>query len=466
MADRLLQLYDYFVPGYRDGTAKTSEGIPLLTPELLEKIRKERSTDPQGTLERARRAIHGDLTSEDVDRLIRHLDQAFKDPEGAIRDALAKGMALPSRFKFAGFEDSDAYKFEPDSKKFSDDDWTGFGLNCGTAILKRWFTGNTAFRWHTSYGSRFRYDLPGNASIALFSDFGTGLAHSRYIAKFITAGKPDLAIHLGDVYYAGRPAEVASFYDKPLASLVATCELWSIPGNHDYYSGGAPFFQGLDARRNGAGGCRHRQEGSYFCLDSPSFRIIGIDGEYHSGTRYDNDDLKRWLAQSIAEAKAAGRTVILMSSDEPYSYDSKSAETLLHDVTADLPPDAIDLWFWGNTHYCAIFKPSDRLRSKFYGSCIGHGGYQYKTLDHESDAGEVAQILWAEREPRFPRWTGVRPDMGNNGFCVMRLDDGKRSLTLDYIDWTNAPRATVEFVTVEGRLVVTEPQQHPRPECR
>lgn len=466
MDDGLVQLYEHFVPGYREGVAR-SDGIPLLTPELLGKIRNERTADPQGALERARRAINGGLTADDLDRLIRHLEGVFQDPAAAIRDATPKGMPVPRQFTFAGWETGDLYKFEPDSDRFSDADWTGFGLNCGSAILKRFFTGYTAFRWHTDYPSRFRYDLTRNARVALFSDFGTGLAHSRYIAKFIAARGPDFAIHLGDVYYSGRQAEVSRFYDQPLAPLVAMHELWSIPGNHDYYSDGGPFFASLDARRDGVlGGRKHRQEGSYFCLDTPAFRILGIDGEYHSGTRYEDRDLKLWLARAIAEARSAGRTVILMSSDEPYSYDSERENDLLHDVTGNLPPDAIDLWFWGNTHYCAMFEPTDRVRPKFYGSCIGHGGFQYKTLDHQSSERDVAQILWAEREPRFPRWTAVRPDMGNNGFCMMTLDDDHRAVTLDYVDWTNAPRATISFATANGRLAVVGVKEHPRPECR
>jgi predicted MPP superfamily phosphohydrolase len=461
----LQELYEQFVPGYREGTARASEGIPLLTPELLEKLRAERAADPQGALERARRAVHGGLTDDDLDRLIRHLDNAFKSPESAIRDAMTRATQVPTRFTFAGFETDDAYKPEPDSNRFSDADWTGFGLNCGAAILKRWVTGNTAFRWHADYESQFRYDIMTNANIALFSDFGTGLAHSWYIAKFIKARTPDLAIHLGDVYYSGRPAEVAAFYERPLSSLVAATELWSIPGNHDYFSGGKPFFESLDARRRGRPGRTHRQDGSYFCLDSPAFRILGIDGEYHSGTRYTNDDLQRWLGERTAEAKNAGRAVILLSSDQPYSYDSTSEEPLLHDVTANLPPDAIDLWFWGNTHYCAMFQPSDRLRTKFYGSCIGHGGYQYARLRHASSPDDLAPILWAEREPRFPWWTGVRPDLGNNGFCMMRLDDTNRMVTLDYVDWTNAPRATIELVTVGNMLAARSAQEHARPDC-
>jgi len=463
----LADLYAHFVPGYREGFARDQGSVPLLVPEDVRRMREQLRTEPEETLRRARRAVSGELTFEQLRRLLDHFDWMFQNPDAAILDAGAKGPSLPASFTFPDVESGERYTANPDSKQFSDADWSGFGINCGSAILKRAFAGNQPFRWHTDHDSKFEYDLTRNANVALFADFATGLAHSSYIAKFIRAAKPDATIHLGDVYYSGRTAEVAAFYDAPLSPLVIERELWSIPGNHDYYSGGAPFFTSLDRRHAGyLGGRKHRQEGTYFCLDSPGFRIIAIDGEYHSGTRYDQQpDLQRWLAEKVAEAKSAGRTVILLSSDEPYSYDSEQATDLLDDVTASLAPESIDLWFWGNTHYCALFKPSDRLRSKFYGSCIGHGGFQYKRLQPPSPS-LVAEILWGETEPRYPWWTGVRQDMGNNGFCMMKLDDDRRTVTLDYIDWTNALRATATFATVDGRLALSSMVAKPRPECR
>jgi hypothetical protein len=468
VSNELAKLYDHFVPGYREGAARDEGGASLLTPELLRKIREERSTDPEGTLERARRAFGGVESLEDVDRVIDHLEWVFEHPDAAIEgDAVAKGPSLPSTFRFDGLETGSSFQHNPDSKKFSDSDWTGFGINCGTQLLKRKFTSKAPFRWHRDFPSKFEYSLVPNAKVALFADFATGLAHSFYVAKFIAAAKPDATIHLGDIYYSGKTPEVAAHYDMPLFPLVSQRELWTLPGNHDYFSGGAPYFKNLDDRRRGIfGGHEHRQEGSYFCLDSPAFRLIGIDGEYHSGTRYNEEPLQRWLAEKIAEAKSAGRTVILLSSDEPYSHSSERGETLLQDITANLPPNAIDLWFWGNTHYCALFKPSDKLRPKFHGSCIGHGGYQYKRLVSKPSPSDIAPILWAETEPRFPSWTSVRQDMGNNGFCIMQLDDNARSVTLVYTDWTNAARATISFATVERRLQVQSVTAHPRPACK
>jgi predicted phosphodiesterase len=453
MADGLARLYDHFVPGYREGFARGA--APLLDPALLREVNVEYATDPDGVLARARRAVDATLTPDTLRQLIDHLGWVFDHPDEAIADAVARGPALPADFTFPGIEPGPTYQPDPGNKRFSDRDWTGFGLNCGSALLKRSFVGMAPFRWHGDYASAFCYDLPRNANLAMFADFGTGLAHSWYIAKFIAAARPDAAIHLGDVYYSGRLAEASAFYDAPLSPLVVAHELWSIPGNHDYYAGGEPFFRGLDARRDGL---RHRQEGSYFCLDSPAFRVIAIDGEYHSGTRYDQEEeLQRWLAERVAEARSAAKTVILLSSDEPYTYDAEREEPLLHDVTDSLAPDAIDLWLWGNTHYCAFFKPSDRLRAKFHGTCIGHGGYQYARLRSTPSASDVASYLWAETEPRFPAWTGVGQELGNNGH---------RTVTLTYRDWTNAPRATITLSPSNGHLAVSSFTAHPRSLCR
>ncbi len=464
MAADLSRLYETFVPGYREGFPMSS-GLPLLTPELLDELRVEIRSDPVGALERAHRAIDSAITYEDLLRFVDHLGEVFANPDLAIASKQAKGSApVPDSFGFAGMETDSFYQPDVNDAEFEDGDWTGYGINVGTALLKRFFTGQAPFRWHDAYASRFHYKLRDNASVALFSDFGTGKPHSYYISKFITQAQPDAAIHLGDVYYAGRPAEVQRYYDAPLARLVASHELWSIPGNHDYYASGQPFFDGLDGRR--AAGVLHRQEGSYFVLDSSSFRIIGIDGEYHSGTRYKEPKLRTWLAEEVAAAKKGGKQVILLSSDEPYGHGASAPEALLDDVTSELNPTDIDLWFWGNTHYCAFYRPSDKLRAKFYGSCIGHGGYPYKRLETSHSPNEVATHLWAETEPRFPLWTGARQDMGNNGFAIMKLDDQRQSLILSYYDWTNALRLSVAMSSKNKKLEVSALTPYPRPECR
>ena len=53
----------------------------------------------------------------------------------------------------------------------------------------------------------FSYDLPDDAIVALFSDWGTGEATAQRVMERIGAAHPTHAIHLGDVYYSGTPKE-------------------------------------------------------------------------------------------------------------------------------------------------------------------------------------------------------------------------------------------------------------------
>jgi len=485
---KLTALYNRFVPGgYTAPTAQaplaglgnlgTPVGtppsspsgqpleVPLLTPEVLKEIRAQLASEPDLTLELARRAIDGDMTLGELHQMLDQLDVLFANPELALATLDASGPGkLPAEFTFAGKETGPEFEARPNDHQFEDSDWSGYGLNVASAVLKRvFYSGKFPFRWEHEYSTRFIYGLKPNSKIALFSDFGTGLPHSYHIAKFLAAAQPDVAIHLGDVYYAGKAQEAQVNFDKPLEKLTAQTELFVLPGNHDYYSGGAAFFNGIDARRKTG---RHRQQGSYFILDSAAFRIIGIDGEYHSGSRFSEGGLREWLQHSIIAGRTSGRSIILMSSDEPYSYDSSSPTDLYSDITKNLPPEAIDLWFWGNTHYCALFAPSSQLKNQFYGSCIGHGGYPYGRFTHKASSSDLAPILWAEYEPRFPAWTGVRQDMGNNGFMTLKLDDNTRGATLDYYDWTNALRATVTMHRDNKQLEVKSVDAKLRPLCK
>lgn len=457
----LSQLYTKFVPGYDSalgGAPGGDSGVPLLTPEIVAEIREQLASEPDLTLELARRALDTDMTLPDLHQFLDLMDATFANPQLAI-DAEALGGAasvLPKEFAFDGMTDAAGnirHAMNLDSHKFEGwSDVRGYGVNIASAFLKRVVLRRKAnFRWAENYGSRFHYSLPRpKTKVALFSDFGTGLYHSRYIADFIASSGVSHAFHLGDVYYAGKPDEVSDYFQKPLENLVANAGLWTIAGNHDYYSGGLPFFSSMDERRNAAP-TRHMQEGSYFSLETQRFRVIGLDVEYHSSGRLKETDLKRWFQSAVVDAKQKGQTIILLTSNEPFSINSGHTSSLYNDVSQLVPVSDIDLWFWGNTHYGAFFGPSAKFPG--YSSCIGHGGYPYKRLNARALATDVVPYMWAETETRFPKWTGVRQDMGNNGFVLMDLDDTDRSIRLEYRDWTNDLRMTALMSAASGRLV-------------
>ena len=229
-------------------------------------------------------------------------------------------------------------------------------------------------------------------------------------------------------------------------------------GNHEMLSGGGAFFKYIDEKRVRSGGAagvkRQRQEGSYFALTSPKFQIIGIDTAYHTSIhgagRYANDDLKYWLKARLDEGRALGQINILLSGDEPYSVGSAGTTELFGDVGKLVDAQLIDLWFWGNTHYCALFDRSDR--TPFLGSCIGHGGYPYDRMKESSKAGTLTSVRWLETRARFPDSTGVRQDRGNNGYVMMTLNHQSGIIELDYRDWRREQRHAARLGRVDGKL--------------
>jgi hypothetical protein len=93
---------------------------------------------------------------------------------------------------------------------------------------------------HKDAGS-FRYDLPADAAVVLFADWGTGEPTAQRVMQPVAAAHTTHAIHLGDVYYAGTPQESQKrFLDvvERFGSPRDTCRYFAMAGNHDYYSGG------------------------------------------------------------------------------------------------------------------------------------------------------------------------------------------------------------------------------------
>ncbi|MBK7536200.1 MAG: metallophosphoesterase [Myxococcales bacterium] len=280
------------------------------------------------------------------------------------------------------------------------------------------------------------------APIALLADFGTGLYHSRMIARQLTRRAPAYAVHLGDVYYAGRQREFEQYYTAPLRDVVQKTKLFSLAENHELYSGGKWYLDFLrDPKKRGIS----PQQGSYFCLRFPRHQLIAIDVNWHKRQRFLHPASLQWLRDRLAEA--GDRTTILLSGSGPYGYGSRTAYTLLSDLWDTVKSDRIAAWIWGDDHYCGLFDRDD-LIAPFYGSCIGHGGYP--AARQELGKPSWCKPLWVEDEPRFPRWTRLRQDVMNNGWCQLRLaPDGGFALT--YLDWLGARRCHADFAVTDGR---------------
>lgn len=454
-------------------TPETEAGLPPLTLADIDEMERELQNAPDATVERFRRGFDQTISEAELRALLARARAVLQRPDATL-DALEAERtldatlqaALPGEFDFPGRTpeipiDPANYQFEPKR------DALGWIIHAGPRFIpyRLHDIRKADFRWADDYPSKFVYPILGPISdpgrlveITLFSDFGTGLYHSRYIARHMIGLRPDYAIHLGDVYYAGTASEFQTQFTSVLAPLLATTRLFGLNSNHEMMSGGLYYFDFLDwkhaagAALAGTRAPAQEQEGSYFCLRGPHHQLIAIDTDYHyeqlGNSRLSEARQRDWLAARLEEGRAAGLTNILLSANEPYEAGKNTFTALYTLDLADLiKSNLIDLWFWGNTHYCALFDRSPA--TPFIGSCIGHGGFPYDRMKPEQTAGTPTGVRFLETAARFPDWTNVRLDRGNNGFVRMTLrPDG--GVSLEYVDWMHATRHVAEVGRVAG----------------
>lgn len=420
--------------------------LPALDAEGLRRIEALLESDSEALLERVRGLIDPEM-NEDLFRYgLASARALLAEPErlASITDSAALERAghrgLPSGFWFPGMDP--AIGIDPNDRKFEEIGdlgcWILFGL---AAIL--FPVPVEPFRDPRRVASRFplREPEPHRPTRAVvFGDFGTGLYHSLYIAKQFAGLAPDYAFHCGDVYYAGRESEFENYIRKPLSPIESVTGIFMLNSNHEMLSGGKWYFRYLDDKRARHPGVQ-QQVGSLFSLESSRFQITGIDTAYHENGRFSKDELKEWLRERLEAGRGSGRLNILLSANEPYCYGKNGFTALLKkDLRQIADRGLIDLWFWGNTHYGALFDRSER--TPFIGSCVGHGGFPYKRMKRNKPS--PAPLLFLETRARFPESTGVRQDMGNNGYCLMTLK-AEGTVTLDYFDWMGNLRCSAEI---------------------
>jgi len=428
--------------------------MPPLDADGLDQLEERLNREPRKTLARVRETWDPKMTQKRLRAAIAIARRALAAPEEVVAEfeaeAVSFSSALPPDFTFPGM-DLDEVDIDPGDRKFENDDLVGvlgWIFGAGPFVLSRPSRKNFRFHDQPQFASRFIYKLEEPApdaplEIALFSDFGVGRYYSRYIARQFRARRFPYAIHLGDVYFAGRRSEFAEYFEKLLDPILADTSVFALNSNHEMFSAGVPYFDYI-SRRAGLQPSKQKQEGSYFCLRSERFQIIGIDTAFFGQGRYKEPALVEWLQSVLRDGRQAGRVNILLSADHPYEYGKDELTRLLDKDLKSLAREErlVDLWFWGNTHYCALFdhKPaaSDDIPTlPFVGSCIGHGGYPYDT--QRRGKFEPAPMLFLEDQARFPKATNLRQDKGNNGYCVLQLNaDG--SIGLRYIDWMSNPR--------------------------
>ncbi len=215
--------------------------------------------------------------------------------------------------------------------------------------------------------------LPDKARVALLGDWGTGRPEAKRLLSLIKAKKPDVVIHLGDVYYSGTGFEMKHYFLDPWIGILDLknhpIPTFTLCGNHDMYAGGAPYYAAIDALG---------QPASYFCLRNTNWQFIAIDTGRHAikpggGMTYLEDTEVEWIKDKIATA--GGRRTILLSHHQLFSANEdiggQEFNTLLYKQLAGIFPQ-VEYWFWAHEHDLVVYGEYLGLKR---GRCIGHAAF-------------------------------------------------------------------------------------------
>jgi 3',5'-cyclic AMP phosphodiesterase CpdA len=221
--------------------------------------------------------------------------------------------------------------------------------------------------------------------VALLADWGTGDQGAKLLLRQIAQKQPDVVIHLGDVYYSGTAFEYQNYFYKiwqPTFGLEKVDwggkpakppkpATFTLPGNHDMYSGGGPYYTTIDMLG---------QPSSYFCLRNDNWQFIAIDTGLHDSdpvcqtATFLDDQEVIWLKDKIANS--GGRKTVLLSHHQLFSafetigQNGNHINQKLADQIGDILPQ-VAVWFWGHEHNLVIYDKFLNVLAR----CIGHGAF-------------------------------------------------------------------------------------------
>ncbi len=213
--------------------------------------------------------------------------------------------------------------------------------------------------------------VPHDSEIGIIGDWGTGTEDAKFLLEEMLKRAPKMKaiLHLGDIYQCGTPFECAQNFLDPINEVfkklnVERIPIFTIPGNHEYFTGARGFFQLIDVLNNDIVG-NWKQEASYFCLRSSDgkWQFLGVDTGLgcinHSREPGVEDSEVQWQKDRINELSKHGKTIFMthhqfVSADEALNPTASGDlkyynKRLLKQFGTYL--EKIDLWIWGHDHW-------------------------------------------------------------------------------------------------------------------
>jgi hypothetical protein len=283
--------------------------------------------------------------------------------------------------------------------------------------------------------SLVEWKLPSNGRVAIIADWGTGRTEAINVLRAACSLHPTAIIHLGDIYFSGLPKECDDNFLEIVRTYAVDAHgspipVFSLAGNHDYYSGGGGFLGLIDQLNDGG----RKQDASYFCLRSEDggWQFLAADTGYNdhifSLKRLSNatgphlrDDEIEWHHHKLTDQRFSGRT-ILLSHHQAFSANEKIGDPDGHDGDSinqrligafDGHLDNIPLWLWGHEHVLMIFDAYQNIQR---GRCIGHGAVPMSANKDPYSNPKYGQVPF-NRDAQL----GTKGQWYNHGFAFITL---------------------------------------------
>jgi hypothetical protein len=293
------------------------------------------------------------------------------------------------------------------------------------------------------------YQLPAKAKVVIIGDYGTGLPDAvAMLENIMTTLKPDCILHVGDVYYSGTnhecKTEILDVFLGVYKKVGKSVPLFSLPGNHEYMSGGQGFYKYvLDVNKNKEIGlpASTLQEASYFCLrtEDQKWQFLGMDTGFNSlptpmptiGPRLQDSEVE-WHKDKL---DGFGGKTILLSHHQLFSVSAEinakksDGSTYLNDHLYDtFCPyfDTISAWFWGHEHSLGIFENGIHGLAK--GRLVGNSGFEeFVKEDPYAVKNPDTKVRYKSSDIKVGttsvKWLGKRHEWFNHGCAMIDFSD-------------------------------------------
>jgi hypothetical protein len=302
--------------------------------------------------------------------------------------------------------------------------------------------------------------LAPDATVALIADWGTGTEEAIELLTDVALQRPDVVVHLGDIYYSGTAREThANFLaicDEVLGRPGSRIPLYTLSGNHDMYSGGQGYYSLLPLLNPSPPfDPEVAQPASFFCLRTrdSTWQLLAMDTGLHdhdpftvtSDMTFLEDREALWHLDKIERFAAAGGKTILLSHHQLFSAfgyigapDTKPAGSeayntkLLKTFGAQMDAGRVAAWFWGHEHNMAIYQPYGSLER---GRCIGHAAIPvYETNAPYARNQRIPQPpeLVEGPEGRPLELSLDKEGVYGHGYAILRLDGAARTAEASY----------------------------------